>query len=168
MRKSQNRLSIFQRAIAAICVMSVLSTTSLFSQESASKKTPKAVQRGAESGAVTPDLPENRALVRPYWCIYVWDSICNGINIKEVMPNESKSTDITGDASAQTRWHVLPPAQQKSKHWVARHPLLTGMLIGAGAGTTYGIIYRLHHSCPSNYDGKPYQGTPWGPYPCPK
>jgi hypothetical protein len=43
-----------------------------------------------------------------------------------------------------------------------RHPALTGVIAGAAIGTTVALATR--HTCPSMYDGKPYQGTP----PCPK
>lgn len=49
MRKRLNQPWYFQLAAAAIFVTSVLSTTSSYTQESASKSIQKVVQRGAES-----------------------------------------------------------------------------------------------------------------------
>ena len=49
-----------------------------------------------------------------------------------------------------------------------RHPLATGIVTGIAVGATIAIVQNKHNSCPSTYDGKPYQGTPWGPYPCPQ
>lgn len=51
MRKRLNQLFSFRLVIAVLCGMSVLSTTSLSTQESASRTTPKAVQRGPEAHA---------------------------------------------------------------------------------------------------------------------
>ena len=44
-----------------------------------------------------------------------------------------------------------------------RHPLIYGAAVGA---TVTIVTYAATgpHSCPSTYDGRPYQGTP----PCPK
>jgi hypothetical protein len=45
---------------------------------------------------------------------------------------------------------------------IHRHPVLSGIVVGAAAGVTVGLLTRS--SCPNRYDGKPYSGTP----PCPK
>lgn len=45
---------------------------------------------------------------------------------------------------------------------VRRHPAITGLVVGAAAGTTIALATR--HNCPHVYDGKAYEGTP----PCPK
>lgn len=44
-----------------------------------------------------------------------------------------------------------------------RHPVATGIIIGAGVGIGVGIATH-RGSCPNTYDGHPYSGTP----PCPK
>lgn len=44
-----------------------------------------------------------------------------------------------------------------------RHPVATGIIIGAGVGIGMGIATH-RGSCPHTYDGQPYSGTP----PCPK
>lgn len=48
-----------------------------------------------------------------------------------------------------------------------RHPVVTGMVAGTGAAVLLGLKYH-DKGCPSTYDGHAYQGTPWGPYPCPQ
>lgn len=51
---------------------------------------------------------------------------------------------------------------------IRRHPVATAFVGAAIVGATVGIIQNKHNSCPSTYEGEPYQGTPWGPYKCPQ
>lgn len=43
---------------------------------------------------------------------------------------------------------------------IRRHPVVTGIVVGAAVGLTVGIL--TNHHCKKVYDGKPYDGT----YPC--
>jgi hypothetical protein len=61
MRKRMNRPWFFQLAVVVLCVMSGLNAISSFTQESASKKTQKAVQRGMDARAVASQPNENTA-----------------------------------------------------------------------------------------------------------
>jgi hypothetical protein len=46
---------------------------------------------------------------------------------------------------------------------IRRHPVATGIIVGAGVGIGVGLATRGHGHCPNIYDGRPYSGTP----PCP-
>jgi hypothetical protein len=50
---------------------------------------------------------------------------------------------------------------------IRRHPVASAIVGGVVVGVVVGVKYH-DKRCPSTYDGKPYQGTPWGPYPCPQ
>ena len=84
------------------------------------------------------------------------------------------------DANNHVTWKMVPcthPPQKwtemqaatKKRHFqfVRKHPVLV-MLIGGGVGGALAGWKWHDKGCPSTYDGKPYQGTPWGPYPCPQ
>jgi len=43
-----------------------------------------------------------------------------------------------------------------------RHPVVSGLVVGAAVGIGVGIVSRPGH-CPNVYEGQPYSGTP----PCP-
>lgn len=54
---------------------------------------------------------------------------------------------------------------------IHRHPTATKIVIIGGMAAIGGVVgyeTRKANECPTTYDGKPYQGTPWGPYPCPQ
>jgi hypothetical protein len=44
-----------------------------------------------------------------------------------------------------------------------RHPVVTGIIVGAGIGIGVGLATRGHGHCPNTYENRPYSGTP----PCP-
>jgi hypothetical protein len=44
----------------------------------------------------------------------------------------------------------------KTGHWMYRHPLITGVIVGAGVGLAYGLTHE--QGCPKMIDGYPYNG----------
>lgn len=58
---------------------------------------------------------------------------------------------------------ILIVALTSSCASMRKHPVITGAVVGLGAGAVLAVRQNKHNSCPTSIDGVPYSGTP----PCP-
>lgn len=74
-------------------------------------------------------------------------------------PSTTRLASESPRPSPRTEWRVAQPHPHR-RSWMARHPALTGIMVGAGAAVVIGVHHR-GYKCYAE-GGEYYTGTPSG------